>query len=393
MTPQADIEQTRSPANRWPVHFLFGQKAASGEAKSQWKWIGKGELSADQDLLHLVGQRHRYFRFPAKQAVQVRLQQVRNVVAAGRLVKFEVKLDSLEGERIEIVRLRTNDAQAAQEIAAMLPKTRSEEFERAHHEKLSFDRSMEQLGTQSIVTSVLVALNIAWFVIVATQGGGWIIPQGGTIIQWGSNYGPLTLSGQWWRLFSCMFVHFGLVHLAFNMWVLWSLGRLVERMFGSLHYALLYVFAGLCGSLASLWWHPNVNSAGASGAIFGILGGLLAFVLNPASGVPPTIAASQRRSGILFIAYNLIGGFTNHGIDNAAHVGGLLGGFLIGWLLVRPLDVTAREQAPPRFALASVLGLTVLSALAWHVAQQPHLPPDFAYQQHASRTQIEFYPG
>jgi membrane associated rhomboid family serine protease/TPR repeat protein len=392
VTPNADTELAHA-ASPWRVHFLFGQGGSWGEPKSQWKWIGKGELSADQDSLKIVGQRHRYFWFPAKQVIRVELQQVCNVVAAGRLVKFEVKLASLEAGRIEIVRLRTSDAQTAQVIALALPTTRSAEFERAHHEKLSFDRSMEQLGTQPIVTWALVAANIAWFLFVASQGGGWLAPQPGVIIHWGSNFGPLTLNGEWWRLFTCMFVHFGLLHLTFNMWVLWSIGRMIERMFGSLHYALLYVLAGLCGSMASLWWQPNVHSAGASGAIFGLLGGLLAFILNPVSGVPPTIAASQRRIGFAFIAYNLIGGFTHHGIDNAAHLGGLVGGFVMGWMLARPLDVTAREQAHPRFALAAVLGLAALVTLGWHLAQQPHLSPDVAFQQSTSSTRIDFYPG
>ena len=244
MTTNADTELTHSPSARWPVQLLFGQGRSWGEPKTQWKWIGKGELSADRDFLNIVGYRHRYFRFPAKQVVRVGLHQVRNVVAAGRLVKFEVKLESLEGERIEVVRLRTSDAQSAQEIASALPTTRSAEFERVHNEKLSFDRSMEQLGTQSIVTAALVAANIAWFLFVASQGGGWLVPQPGVIIHWGSNFGPLTLNGEWWRLFTSMFVHFGLLHLAFNMWVLWSVGRMIERMFGSLHYALLYAHSG-----------------------------------------------------------------------------------------------------------------------------------------------------
>src|ERR1700722_9552679 len=393
VTPNADIEPTHSASARWPVQLLFGQGRSWGEPKSQWKWIGKGELSADRDSLNIVGYRHRYFWFPAKQVVRVGLHQVRNVVAAGRLVKFEVKLEGLEGERIEVVRLRTSNEQTAQEIASVVPTTRSAEIERVHNEKLSFDRSMEQLGTQSIVTAALVAANIAWFLFVASQGGGWLIPQPGVIIHWGSNFGPLTLNGEWWRLFTCMFVHFGLLHLTFNMWVLWSMGRLIERMFGSLHYALLYVFAGLCGSVASLWWHPEVNSAGASGAIFGLLGGLLAFVLNPASGVPPTIAASQRRIGFAFIAYNLIVGITHHGVDNAAHLGGSVGGFLMGWMLVRPLDVTARERAQPRLALAAGVGLAILIALGWHLASQPHLSPDVAFQQTTSANRIEFYPG
>ena len=176
MTPNADTELTHSASARWPVQLLFGQGRSWGEPKSQWKWIGKGELSLDRDSLRIVGQRHRYFWFAAKQVITVELPQVYNVVAAGRLVKFEVKLTSLEGERIEIVRLRTSDAQAAQEIASVLPTARSAEFERVHNEKLAFDRSMEQLGTQSIVTAALVAANIAWFLFVASQGGGWLVP-------------------------------------------------------------------------------------------------------------------------------------------------------------------------------------------------------------------------
>ena len=316
-----------------------------------------------------------------------------NVVAAGRLVRFEVKLDGPEGERIEVVRLRTDDAEAAQQIASALPTTRSDAFERAHNEKLSFDRAMEELGTRPIITATLVALNIAWFLFVASQGGGLAIPNPAIIINWGSNFGPLTLNGEWWRLFTCMFVHFGLLHLAFNMWVLWAIGRTTERMFGSLHFALLYVFAGLCGSMTSLWWHPNVNSAGASGAIFGLFGGLLTFVLNPASGVPPTIVAGHRRSLVIFILYTLIGGITRGGVDNAAHLGGLIGGFLIGWLLTRPLDVTAREKPQLRFVQTAVLALAALSAFGWHLAHAPHVSPDVALQQRDGANKIEFYPG
>jgi membrane associated rhomboid family serine protease/TPR repeat protein len=393
MAPNADTEMMHSASGRWPVHFLYGQAGSWGERKSQWRWIGKGELSIDRDSFTIVGRRHRFFWFSAKQEIRVGLHQVRNVVASARLVKFEVQLQTAEGERLEVIRLRTGDVQAAEQIASALPPTRTTEFERAHYEKLSYDRSMEQLGTQAIVTPALVTANVAWFLFVASQGGGWFLAQPSVIIHWGSNFGPLTLSGEWWRLFTCMFVHFGLLHLAFNMWVLWSVGRVIERMYGSLHYALLYVFAGLCGSMASLWWHPDVNSAGASGAIFGLLGGLLAFVLNPGSGVPATIAAGQRKLGAAFIAYNLFSGFAHHGIDNAAHVGGLVGGFLLGWILARPLDVTAREQAQPRLTLASVLGLTVLLAVGWHLAQRPHVSPEVALEQITSRNRINFYPG
>ena len=133
-----------------------------------------------------------------------------------------------------------------------------------------------------------------------------------------------------------MFLHFGLLHIALNMWVLIALGPQVERLFGSACYLLLYLFSGLCGSVASLWWHPGINSAGASGAIFGVIAGLLAFTLNPATRLPASITGNQRTSALVFIFYNLANGFGHQGIDNACHVGGLLGGLLMGWLLAQP---------------------------------------------------------
>lgn len=199
MTPTPAQQTARLPSSRWSVHFLFGQ---GRESSGQWRWIGQGDLSIDRSVLTIAGRRHRYFRPAVKQDVRVELRQIRNVVAAGRLLKFEVKLEGLEGERIEVVRLRTDDAQSAQAIASALPTSRTDEFERAYNERLSFDRSMEQLGTQSIVTAALVAVNIGWFVFVAMQGGGWVVPNPGVIIHWGSNYGPLTLNGEWWRLFT-----------------------------------------------------------------------------------------------------------------------------------------------------------------------------------------------
>jgi TPR repeat protein len=164
-------------------------------------------------------------------------------------------------------------------------------------------------------------------------------------------------------------------------------------MFGSRNFLLLYLFAGLFASLTSLWWHPNVNSAGASGAIFGLLGGLLAFALNPATGVPPTIAANQRRSAFVFIAYNLFNGFTHQGIDNAAHLGGLVSGFLMGWMLAMPLDPEAREREASRWALSAAFGMAVLMALGWPLASRPHMSAAEVLAQATSRHSIAFYPG
>ena len=113
---------------------------------------------------------------------------------------------------------------------------------------------------------------------------------------------------------------------------------------------MLYLFAGLSGSLTSLYWHPNLNSAGASGAIFGVLGGLFAFMVNPKTRIPASVAAVHRKSAVVFILYNLFNGFAHAGIDNAAHIGGLVAGFAMGWMLARPVEIEARQDPLPRLA-------------------------------------------
>jgi rhomboid protease GluP len=239
-------------------------------------------------------------------------------------------------DKPELVRFAATDAAAARAIAEALPTTCTAEFARVKAEQAAFAQALQQLGTRPWVTWTLIAGNVLVYVAAASQGAGWLLPQPVTLIRWGTNYGRQPISGEWWRLFTSVFLHFGLVHIALNMWVLAALGPRIERLFGSARYALLYLFAGLSGSLASVWWHPWINSAGAPGAIFGINGGWLAFVIKPATRMPASITAGQRTSAIVFILYNLMNGVGHQGIDNACHIGGLLGGVLMGWLLSQP---------------------------------------------------------
>jgi hypothetical protein len=152
------------------------------------------------------------------------------------------------------------------------------------------------------------------------------------------------MSGQWWRLVTSMFLHFGVMHLAFNMLALWVFGVLAERLFGNVRFLAIYLIAGIAGSVTSFLWHPVVNGAGASGAIFGVLGALLAFFLRGEEGVPKSVLRAQRNSAALYIAYSLLNG-ARMGIDNAAHLGGLLAGMLLGYLLSRPLSQSRAEQS------------------------------------------------
>jgi rhomboid protease GluP len=144
-----------------------------------------------------------------------------------------------------------------------------------------------------------------------------------------------------------MFLHGGPLHIGFNMLVLWQAGRLVERMFGSARFLALYMIAGVCGSMASVLWNPYVNSVGASGAIFGIIGGLFAFIRRPDSGVPATVVKDLRGSLSGFLVFNIVAGLIYPHTDNAAHFGGLVGGYLAGFLLARSLHVPAAHPDQP----------------------------------------------
>jgi rhomboid protease GluP len=334
------------------------------------------------DALKLSGRTHRWF-WPGKpQEVSIPLSSVLNVAQEGRLIRCDVQDTGAATQTLRFVAAHSHDAPA---ILASLPSTRTSEFERTQGEREAFQRQLKS-GARALVTPLLVAANVLVFAGTLYAGANPLAPDGSLLIHLGSNYGPDTLNGQSWRLFTSMFLHFGLLHLAFNMWALWSVGRLTERLLGSASYLLLYLFAGLCGSLASLYWHPLTNSAGASGAIFGVLGGLLAFMVNPRAHVPPSIAAPQRNSALVFIAYNLFNGFTHAGIDNAAHLGGLCSGFAMGWLLARPFDPQARAQAEPRFGLGVLVALVLLGAAWWPLVQpSPQVAAERRFTQQLMR--------
>src|SRR5882724_105806 len=126
------------------------------------------------------------------------------------------------------------------------------------------------------LTQILVGVNVAVFLLMAVSGVSVTSPTGLQLVKWGADWGPLSLSTQPWRLLTSNYVHIGIIHIGFNMWCLFSLGALAARVFDRWTYLLIYSVTGIAGSVASLWWHPNQVGAGASGAIFGLAGALLA---------------------------------------------------------------------------------------------------------------------
>lgn len=179
-------------------------------------------------------------------------------------------------------------------------------------------------------TSIILDINILVFLIMVFSGVHLISPSAIDLLSWGGNRQPETTSGEWWRLVFSMFVHGGIMHLFLNIYGLVIAAIFVEPIFKRVKYFLLYFISGICGSLASIFWYENTVSVGASGAIFGLYGAILGLLLT--SAYPP-----NEKKGILlfvgpYIGINLLYGMLG-GIDNAAHIGGLVSGAIFGVIL------------------------------------------------------------
>ncbi|MGB9119692.1 MAG: rhomboid family intramembrane serine protease, partial [Candidatus Angelobacter sp.] len=238
------------------------------------------------------------------------------------------------------------------------------------------------LGTYP-VTTALMAINIIAYV-------GQLV-SGQALTFWGTNIGPLTLSGEYWRLFTAGFLHGGILHIAVNMWCLWSLGRLSERLFGKWQTFAIYMLTGVGGALLSIASDPNHGELGASGAVFGLVGAVMAGVkfgdLNISAGEKRAIFSSA----VSFAILNFILGFSGFGssifgrVDNMCHLGGFISGLLVGLplgafarhnklLQVGTLVITSMVVAAGATELVQQEGPAAkktAAAIAWHQRNYP----------------------
>ncbi|MCF0133314.1 MAG: rhomboid family intramembrane serine protease [Blautia sp.] len=180
---------------------------------------------------------------------------------------------------------------------------------------------------------ILIAVNVILFLIVDFTGG---TENTGYMLQWGASFPPAIIEqGEWYRLFSSMFLHFGISHLLNNMLLLFVLGQRIEPVVGKLRYLLFYILGGLAGNWLSLLWEIKKDaysvSAGASGAIFALMGVMICLMIRHKGHVKDLSA----RQVMIMAALSLYFGFASQGVDNAAHMGGMLGGFLLTLLLYR----------------------------------------------------------
>lgn len=178
-----------------------------------------------------------------------------------------------------------------------------------------------------VVTNILVILNIlAFFLVYALSGANL---SGFNLLKYGGLNAMLVKQGEIWRLFTCAFLHGGILHLLFNMYSLYIIGNQLEQVVGKWKFLAIYVVSLLSASLMSSVINPNIVSVGASGAIFGLLGAILYFGYQ----YRLYLGSILRNQIVPLVLLNLLLGFTMSGIDNAAHIGGLVGGALIAMAL------------------------------------------------------------
>ena len=195
---------------------------------------------------------------------------------------------------------------------------------------------MRKHGIKAPCTVILVAINVVVFLLLSLKG---MTEDGMFLLQHGAMYVPyITEEGEYYRIFTSMFLHFGFDHLLNNMVVLAAVGWNLEYELGGLKFLILYLLSGLGGNVLSAWWDIRMGeyaiSAGASGAIFGVIGALLYVAIRNKGRI-----GEISGRGILFmIALSLYYGFSSGGVDNMAHIGGLAAGFVLSVLLYRKKD-------------------------------------------------------
>jgi membrane associated rhomboid family serine protease len=182
-----------------------------------------------------------------------------------------------------------------------------------------------------------------------------------TLVRMGALFRPATLGGEWWRLFSALFLHAGVFHVAINMLGLWMLGRFLEQVFGTLRYLLVYFIAGTCASVCSTLLGRGPISVGASGAIMGVLGAIFVVAVIRRGLWPEAVRRALIANLAFVVLMQVALGIEVPMIDNAAHVGGLIAGALIA------LAFSQWRAQPPQ--LLSVCGATLLTLVYGFVAR------------------------
>ena len=269
------------------------------------------------------------------------------------------------------------DPRAEEVLATTNPLEHLAELGDPRNPEVFFER-LRRTSPHARVTSWLIRLNLALFALSTLlslangqplMGALFTGFDAGTLILLGANSHDLTIAhGEFWRLLTCTFLHANLLHVGMNLYILRSLGSTAERLFGPVAFLGVYLISAVGGSLLSLAWTLSGNahySVGASGAVFGVMGGMLGFALSRRKSVPFQVYRSLLRSALTFTVLNLGLGAAIQAVDNGAHVGGLVGGLAAGLLLSRELPPAPQPSREHIGILVGGLLLVEAVIFAW----------------------------
>lgn len=196
----------------------------------------------------------------------------------------------------------------------------------------------------------------------SSRGGPSLDLDGQTLVMFGAKFGPFINAGQWWRLITAGFLHGGIMHILMNSWVLFDLGAQVEEVYGTARYLVFYFVSTITGFYASYYWLPMSPSVGASAAICGLLGAMIALGMRERSTYGSDMRGMYIKWVLYTLAFGLFGNLFGMAIDNAAHLGGLAGGFIVAYAAGTPKLVGGLETGWK--ILAGLCGLMTALAFA-----------------------------
>ncbi len=318
------------------------------------RFKGKGMVMIDGDAIQVTARRRHLFSFGRK-TERYPLSSLRNLTRKGKIIRFALPVGKKPWQAV----LVCEDEKTAVAMAARLPAVVDTSLYTVQQAGQELKEQLASLPSGTPVTWLLLAMNFLAYGAIAVAAKDWLHFDAAYLSAVGGNFSPLTTSGQWWRLLTAVFLHLNIVHLLVNMYALYALGHLAERLYGARAYLGTYLLAGIAGSCGTLLFSPQAVSVGASGAIFGLMGVLGVFLATDheflSAGARKKLFTNFAAYGI----YSLMQGFGRAGIDNAAHVGGLLAGIIMAWAIGTPLRLK-KETTASWFAGRVAVGTCVV---------------------------------
>lgn len=357
---------------KFPVSFVSRAdgRQVRGLYSNDFQLVGSGHVSRWENRLIVMGRRQIWpFGASVPSERHLMLSEIASIGRAGRLITFETKSGWLTHRYLRLW--------FAEEVTAgrFLAEIRSSVSLQTRMVETEFEPGEALTRTTPAVTYGLALACVATFIAaLATGQGGWTREAGGSQILFGSNFGPYTTGGEWWRLGTAALIHFGISHLALNVAALLLFATIGERIWGSGRHIILVLTCAVIGNLVGTWSHPDLNAGGISSVVFGVLGALFgAGAFSSDTSFRDTLRPLRWPALIwAIILFTMGSGDTK--TDTAAHVGGLVAGCLIG--------ATFTHAKGPSIALPILLIALVPAIALWALSDASlRLTPESRFLQ------------